>query len=91
MLANRIDFGGAIREMRTGDRVSRDGWNGADQWIRYVDLSNDREFELIRTKEAVGEFTPFFVLKNVQGSLIPWTPSQTDQLAEDWFVLKRST
>jgi hypothetical protein len=88
MLANRIDFSRAVQEMRTGDCVSRDGWNGANQWIRYIDLYNDKHFAVVHHEDAIGDFSPFLVLKTAQNKLVPWTPSQTDQLAEDWFVVK---
>ncbi len=33
MLATKLDFGGALKEMKAGERVARDGWNGKGMWL----------------------------------------------------------
>lgn len=98
MLANRIDFGGAIAEMKNGDRVSRDGWNGNGMWIAMCDGQNDLpadKFWNIHTKafaEKNGGFANvqrYFVMKTAQGEIqMGWNPTISDSLAEDWFIVK---
>ena len=33
------------------------------------------------------DYAPYITLKTVQGQVIPWTPSISDVLAEDWMVM----
>jgi hypothetical protein len=73
-----MDFGKAFAELRKGTRMSRTGWNGANQFVYLEDLS---------TIEQV--FEPCFVIHNAQGKRQPgWVPSIGDMLADDWIVLE---
>ena len=33
------------------------------------------------------DYAPYIALKTVQGNVVPWTPSISDVLAEDWMVM----
>ncbi len=81
------DFGWALRQLKAGHKVTREGWNGKGQWLRYVDLYTDKEFKLTEQPYARGTWVPFIAIKTVDNHLVPWLASQTDMLANDWFVL----
>ena len=69
----RFDFGEAIKRLKEGDGVARAGWNGKGLWLEHV-KSCDKQLAYVR-------------LHYPGGTNVPWAPSQTDMLAEDWFVV----
>ena len=90
-----MDFQFALTEIKAGAKVHRAGWNGAEQYVFLVkppqsaapnepkyDVSLDDSYEL--PNETL---QPFLMVRNAQGCLVPWVPSQGDVLADDWFSL----
>jgi hypothetical protein len=70
-----MNFGQAIDAMKAGMNVARAGWNGKGMWIA------------IQTPASLSKMTlPYIYMKTAQGDLVPWLASQTDMLADDWFV-----
>lgn len=79
-----MNFGQAIEQMKQGKKVARTGWNGKGMYLYLADG------ELLT--EAIGDggfpFTDTIVMKTADDKyLIGWLASQTDMLAEDWYVL----
>ena len=70
---NTFDFGSAIDELRAGNRVQREGWNGKGMWL-----------ELQVPDEHSKMTLPYIFMSTAQGDLVPWLASQTDILATDW-------
>lgn len=71
-----MDFGSAIATLKSGGRVSRKGWNGKDMWL------------YLRTEhELPPGWLPYIAMVTVSGHRVPWLASQTDVLAEDWFLV----
>ena len=75
-----LSFGLALEALKRGNRVSRAGWNGKGMWIQ--DWTPMHEVDL-----------PYIVLMYPvnsaaypKGARVPWTPSQTDVRADDWFI-----
>jgi hypothetical protein len=74
-----MDFGTALNELKAGNKVQRDGWNGKGLWL-----------ELQRPDEHSKMTLPYLYLnypndaQNTPGARVPWLASQTDMLAEDW-------
>lgn len=68
-----MDFGYALAALRSGQRVTREGWNGAGQFIA---LQVPDEHSKMRK--------PYLYISPVDGEFVPWLASQTDLLAEDW-------
>lgn len=68
-----MDFGSALRALKSGRRVTRDGWNGPNQWLG-----------LQRPDEHSKMTLPYIFISTVAGDLVPWLASQTDILATDW-------
>jgi hypothetical protein len=72
-MSNTFDFGSAIDELRAGERVQREGWNGKGMWL-----------ELQVPDEHSKMTLPYIFMSTAQGDLVPWLASQTDILATDW-------
>lgn len=74
-----FDFGVALQNLKGGNKVQRDGWNGPGQYLG-----------LQLVDESVGypgKMTlPYIYISTVQGDLVPWLASQTDMLATDWRI-----
>ena len=76
------EIGWAIKEMRNGNKVQREGWNGKGMWL-----------ELQRPDEHSKMTLPYVYLNypvdapNTPGARVPWLASQTDLLQEDWTVM----
>ena len=86
-------FERALDYLKHGYHISREGWNGKGM---YIVLDTDVDLGHFETDKATREETLRFnpshqlekiiLLKTVRGHFVPWCPSQTDLLAEDWFV-----
>lgn len=73
-MRKEFDFGEALKLLREGKKVSRSGWNGANQWLE------------LQVPDAHSKMTkPYIYITTVQGDRVPWLGSQTDLLADDWF------
>lgn len=98
-----MNFGQAIEALKSGQRVSRDGWNGRNMWLAYmppVDIAaedvNDRtrahlagapDVEKLVDREGLS-VGGYIVMWTAQGLWQPgWLASQADMMAEDWFVV----
>lgn len=89
-----MNFGAALDQLKTGARIARAGWNGAGQWLILVPGSTitvDADRPLGKAApELVGQqvsYAPHVDIFTTDRRLFPWTPSQSDQLAEDWMVV----
>ena len=70
-----FNFGKAIEEMKAGKKVTRAGWNGKGMFVM---LQKPYEHSKMRR--------PYIYMSPVDGELVPWIASQSDMLAEDWFI-----
>ncbi len=71
-----FSFGQALELLESGAALSREGWNGADQWIK---LQVPDEHSKMKK--------PYIYISPVDGELVPWLASQTDLLAKDWYAV----
>jgi hypothetical protein len=76
-----MDFGTALKELKSGNKVARSGWNGVSLWLE------------LQTPDANSKMTlPYIYInypqdaKTTPGAKVPWLASQTDMLAEDWSI-----
>lgn len=98
-----MDFGGAIKAAKNGDKVARKGWNGKGMFVIYVPGSKVELREgtpyakalANETAEADGltEILPHFDMWtiNAEGrrAMLPgWLASQSDMDAEDWSIVQ---
>jgi hypothetical protein len=71
-------IGQAVKEMRDGHKVRRQGWNGKGMWLALFH------------SDKVGlppSWQPFVGMHTAQGTLVPWLCSQSDLLATDWEIV----
>lgn len=95
-----MNFGQAIEQMKNGHKLAREGWNGKNMFVVLMPalkLPAHSSQELgakvnDRTAKYIGEDTPldsqpYFAMFTAQGKWQPgWLASQSDMLAEDWFI-----
>ena len=82
-----LSFSDALSQLKKGERVARNGWNGKNMWLQ------------MQTPDAHSKMTlPYIYIEYPNGhpayptgSRVPWLASQTDMLAEDWFVVHNET
>lgn len=71
-----LNFGAAIAALKAGLRVAREGWNGKGMWLA------------LQVPDANSKMQrPYIYMHPADGLLVPWLASQTDMLAEDWFIV----
>lgn len=88
-----MDFSDALARLKNGERISRDGWNAAGQYVVYQKGYPDGIAINANTAEATGiaegtmcQFRPYLMLCTADGTFVPWAPTVSDVLAEDWMV-----
>jgi len=72
-----MKFGTAIEKLRAGLKVSRKGWNGKGMYLMLQVPDKNSKMK-----------QPYIFIVPDENSLVPWTASQTDILADDWVVVK---
>lgn len=78
-----LDFGGALNVLREGGAVSREGWNAGGQSV-VLQMPDDHSLISL----------PYLYLRtgpdnrSAPNRRVPWAPSQTDLLAEDWIEVE---
>ena len=80
---NTFNFGEALKYLKRGMKVARQGWNSKDQYLVYIEPYDNEQFALTE-KEPLGTFYPYIAIKTNYNAIVPWLASQTDMLAEDW-------
>ena len=70
------DFGWALAMLRSGEAVTRLGWNGAGQSLELQVPDENSKMTL-----------PYIFINTVSGDRVPWLASQTDLLSTDWEVV----
>lgn len=73
----------ALHAMRSGQRVARHGWNGKGMWLQLQvpDEHSKMTLPYIYLNYPASKEHPI-------GARVPWVASQTDMLANDWYVLE---
>lgn len=85
-----MDFGAALIALRGGHRVARSGWNGKGMFIYLVPAGNYFPTTSVAKAYFGGQlvpYKPYIAMKTVDEEVVPWLASQTDLLAEDYFVV----
>lgn len=91
-----MDFGDAIRAMKNGATVSREGWNGKGMWIAISPGNPALKADNLWSKQArsyvelhggTAVVLPAIIMKNAKGEIVMgWVASQEDMLYEDWVL-----
>lgn len=88
----KMDFGAALVQLKTGRRVTREGWNGMGMFLFLVPGSHftvNRPPLLGIYPEGTGiDYRPHIDMKTAQGDVVPWVALQSDLLCEDWLVVQ---
>lgn len=86
-----MDFGTALKLLKEGLKVAREGWNGKGMFLFLVPGStfkvNRPPLLGIYNEGAEVQYHAHIDMKTAQGYIVPWLASQTDVLAEDWVVV----
>lgn len=85
-----MSFGMSIEALKQGKRVAREGWNGKGMWLKLIagDNADGTTGDYTTTVAAWdGKRLPFIAMKTATNELVPWLASQTDMLADDWFIV----
>jgi hypothetical protein len=69
-----MKFGKALRALRKGKVIWREGWNDQEMWLELQKLDQDNP----------ASQSYIYLIKPSSGNRIPWVVAQIDLLAEDW-------
>ena len=90
-MSSGFDFGMALDHLKNSGRLQRAGWNGSGQFVVLQAGYPDGIPINRNTAQATGipegtvcRFRPYLMLATADGSFVPWAPSVSDVLAEDW-------
>ena len=88
------DFSDALNDLKAGARIAREGWNAGGQFVVLQKGYPDGIAINANTAEATGipqgtvrVFRPYLMLHTADGSFVPWAPTVSDVLADDWTVV----
>ena len=88
-----MPFYKALEKLLKGhvERICRKGWNGQRMFVYlmkgYPDgvIADDYQLHIHSMERGSKlKFRPYIVIKDAQGMIVPWVPSQTDLQADDW-------
>ena len=84
-----MTFGEALENLKKGKKISREGWNGKNQYlgiasnISFVDFNGE---VINAAHETMGNKA--IVFYGTSGIQVGWLASQSDILSEDWKVIE---
>ena len=84
-----MDFGEAIKLLKSGKKAARKGWNGKSQYIQLATgiSYKSADGEIVNCEhDAIGNKARAFV--GTSGVQMGWLASQADMLAEDWVLVE---
>ena len=90
----RLSFGDAVAALKEGLRVARAGWNGKGMFLYYVPenkypASRNEHGTMIGVfEDDMVPYREYIALKTVDNQVVPWAPSISDALAEDWQIVE---
>jgi hypothetical protein len=83
-----MNFGEAIEQMKAGEAMARQGWNGLGMFVYLVPAAaypaQTGVAKAFFGEGALVPYNAYFAIKGVDGNVSTWVPSVTDCLAEDW-------
>lgn len=83
-----MNFGKALEELKNGNKIAREGWNGKGMYIFKHEGFDTNEASNI-TGDKHNYVPPFICMKTAAKMwLFGWLASQSDMLAEDWKIIR---
>jgi len=79
-----FNFSEALVLLKKGYMLARKNWNEKDIFIFLVPING---FKIKMPNGTEMNSQQCIYLKTTQNNIIPWMPSQSDILAEDWFII----
>jgi len=86
-----MDFSAALEAVKQGRRLARDGWYAAGQFVvlqagypEGIPINRNTAVATGIPEGTVCRFRPYLMLRAAEGSFVPWAPSVSDVLADDW-------
>ena len=89
-----MNFGEALEAVLNGAAIARRGWNGAGQFVYLISARDLQVGLMYGYGEYEGEpvFTDVLAIKTTHNQIqVGWLASQSDMLAEDWYVVGGSS
>ena len=87
-MEENLNFGEALELLKKGKKVARKGWNGKGMFLFLVPGSrfsvNRPPLLGIYPEGTEIDYHAHIDLKTTQGYVVPWVPTQSDVLSEDW-------
>ena len=87
-----MNFGQALEQLKQGDKVAREGWNGKGMFLYFVPANkypasrNEHGTMIGVFEDDMIPYGAYIAMKTAQNNVVPWLASQTDVLAEDWCI-----
>jgi len=90
-----MTFGYAVEAMKIGKKVSRTGWNGKNMYATLmpgypegieVNEVTQKAHNLPAGSKLI--YRPYYQLWTAQQDVAMWSPSTSDTLAEDWYIVE---
>jgi hypothetical protein len=86
-----VSFSEALRQLKEGKKVARNGWNGKNMFLFLVPGS---VFQVSRApllgiypEGTTIKYHAHIDMKTADDQVVPWLASQTDLLSDDWIIL----
>ena len=77
-----MNFSEALKHLKAGKKVSRAGWNG--KGLHIAMQVPDKNSKMTQPYLYIDTTGLRAIGKTPPKGVVPWAPSQTDILAEDW-------
>lgn len=71
-----MTFSEALKHVKNGKKLTRKEWNGDGMFITMQMPTPDSKMTV-----------PYIYMKTVDDNFVPWVPSQTDLMSEDWKIV----
>jgi hypothetical protein len=90
-----MDFSKALEYLKNGYRVTNKNWNGKGMYVTV--MPGYEEGVPANTNTSVAhnvspgtlvKVRPYLAMKDAQGMIAPWTPSQLDLFSDNWVMHK---
>jgi len=81
-------FGEALKALKAGKRVAREGWHGKNMWLVLIHPGNATH--TCKETRISFDMQPCIGLAKWPNIQPGWTCSQADMLAEDWYLVTKS-
>lgn len=88
-----MNFSDALTLIKAGKRLARDGWNASGQWVvlqrgypNGIPINANTAGATGIPEGTICAFRPYLMLSAADATFVPWAPTVSDVLAEDWVV-----